>query len=49
MRIASGCMMNTTSKEEMIEDIRWLLSIVSIITEYHVDYERIRKLKEKYG
>lgn len=33
----------------MLEDIRWLLGIVSMIIEYRVDYERIRELKEKYG
>lgn len=40
--------MKTTSEKEMLEDIRWLLSIVSTITEYRIDYQRIRELKEKY-
>jgi hypothetical protein len=47
-RIASGYTMKT-NEEHMLEDIRWLLSLVSSITEYRIDRQRIQDLKKKYG
>jgi hypothetical protein len=37
-----------TSELEMLDDIRWLLSIASVIVEHRVDHKKIRELKEKY-
>jgi len=37
-----------TNEEQMLEDIRWLLSVVSTITEYRIDRKRIQELKKKY-
>jgi hypothetical protein len=46
-RMKSGYTMRT-NEEQMLEDIRWLLSIVSSITEYRIDRQRIQELKKKY-
>ena len=46
-KIKSGYM-KKMNEEQMLEDIRWLLSIVSTITEYRIDRQRVQELKEKY-
>ena len=41
-------MMKKTNKSEMLIDILWLLSVVRQVSDYRIDYDRLKEIREKY-
>lgn len=40
--------MTKKTSDEVLEDIRWLISIVQKITEYPIDRKRLERIRDRY-
>lgn len=48
-KLKNGYMMKTKITEaEMLKDILWLLTIVKQVSDYRLDKEKLKEIREKY-